>query len=167
MSIRFNWCRYGRCKSAFSLIELLFVLCIIGILLSLSVPSLNHFVARNHFSLMQTRLLNALYMTKVMAMDHHQVVVLCGSRDGAHCDGDWNANWLVVEAKTHQVRHVFNGEHYNVDVRFAGNFQGREGVSFNAQGGSGKQGRFSLTLHSYHAAIILIETGRMRVDSES
>lgn len=113
---------------------------------------------------MQARLLNALYMTKTMAIDDHQTILLCGSRDIIHCDGDWNASWLVVEADTHRVRHVFNGDHYRVDVQFIGNFQDREGVSFNAQGGCGKQGHFSLTLFSYHADIILIETGRMRVE---
>jgi Tfp pilus assembly protein FimT len=139
----------------------------IGILFALAVPSFNVFVERSYFSLIQARLLNALTMTKAMAISRQQVFLLCGSHDGAHCDGDWNANWLLVESSTHRVFHVFDSEHYQVTVHFLGNFQDREGVSFNAQGGCGKQGRFSLTLHAYHSDIILIETGRMRVDSES
>jgi hypothetical protein len=111
----------------------------------------------------QTQLLNALYVTKVMALNKKQSVLLCGSRDGVSCDGDWNANWLVVEADTRRVLHVFNGSHYKVVIRFSANFQDREGVPFNAQGGSGKQGRFLLTLDDQHAEIILIESGRMRV----
>lgn len=113
---------------------------------------------------MQAKLLNALYITKATAISEAQTILLCGSRDKMHCDGDWNASWLVVEANTHRVRQIFNGDHYKVNVRFIGNFQDREGVSFNAQGGCGKQGHFSLTLAPYQADIILIETGRMRVE---
>lgn len=163
MSIRFNWFKCGLYKSAFSLIELLIVLCIITLLFSLSVPSLNRLSKRSHFSLIQTQLLNALYVTKAMAINRNQSVLLCGSRDGAHCDGDWDANWLVIIGGTHQVLHVFTDDHYRVDIRFSGNFQDREGIPFNSQGGSGKQGRFFLTLGDQHAEIVLIETGRMRV----
>ena len=163
MSTPFSWCKYGHCQKAFSLIELLIVLAIITVLFSLALPYLNRLIERSHFSLLQARLLNALYATKAMAVDRNQVVLLCGSRDGAHCDGDWNANWLIVTANTQQVLQVFNGDHYKVDLRFSGNFEGRQGAPFNAQGGSGKQGRFTLTLNSYHAELVLIESGRLRI----
>ena len=163
MSTPFNWCKSGRYQSAFSLIELLIVLTIITALFSLAPPYLNRLIERSHFALLQARLLNALYATKAMAVARNQTVLLCGSRDGAHCDGDWNASWLIVTSDAQHVLQVFNGDHYKVDVHFAANFESRQGVPFNAQGGSGKQGRFVLTLNNHHAELILIESGRLRI----
>ena len=162
--MRSNWYKSGRCLSAFSLIELLIVVAIIGILFSISIPSLKSFIARNRFYIVEQRLLHALAYTKALAIERDQTVMLCGSRDGKKCDGGWAGEWLVMMVKSQKVLHVFSSNPHQLKLTWQSNFKNRLGLYFDAFGETGgQQGRFVLQSGRQQVELIVIKSGRVRI----
>ena len=163
MNIQYNSFKYGRCSGAFSLIELIIVIAIVGILFGLSIPSLHLLFQRSHLMMTQSRLFHALAYAKAEAIRLDETVVLCGSQDATQCDGAWQGYWLVQTLSTHKLLRVFTPSNQRLSIKWRGNFRKREGIYFNALGETlGQQGRFRLTAGEAHAALILISSGRVR-----
>lgn len=164
MNIRYNWCKSGRAKGAFSLIELLVVIAIFSILVGLSVPSIHHLLQRYEFLQRYNRLQQMLYYTKAMAILKKRRIMLCGSGDGQHCDGDWNRYWLLREQGSWQLlKRIELAPIGRFHITWQGNFKEREGIYFNALGETGgHQGRFKLRFGTNYREIILTLSGRMR-----
>ena len=163
MSTPFNWYRSGLRCVAFSLIELLVAMAILAMLAALAVPSFTNFIQRHHFKVRCDRLRHALSYAQALAIRSKRQLFLCGSRDGLHCDGDWNASWLIVDSNRHVLHRFKPITETAVRIHWQGNYHQRPGIQFNADGDtSGQQGRFYLQLGVYHEQLVLSLSGRVR-----
>lgn len=80
----------------FSLVELLFVVAILGILAAIGLPSLADMVTRAETDAAARLLQDALSLTKSEAIKRGRTVSVCPSDDGQDCAADeWNAGWIV------------------------------------------------------------------------
>lgn len=83
--------------SGFTLIELMITLFIVGILLSVGVPSLKTFMQSNQLVASTNELISALHVARSEAIKLNTRVSICDSSDGATCGGtgDWSNGWIV------------------------------------------------------------------------
>jgi len=91
----FNSIAYSR---GLTLIELLAGIAIFAILVTVGVPSLNHFQASQRITTQINTLTAGLALTRSAAIKRQQHVVLCKSPDGNRCQrtgATWQEGWLV------------------------------------------------------------------------
>ena len=80
----------------FSLIELLFVLAIMGTLLALALPSFSDTVEAASTNSQIKVMLTTLNLARSEAIKRGQDVAVCATSDGVDCDAaNWTAGWLV------------------------------------------------------------------------
>ncbi len=82
---------------AFSLLELLLGLSILGLLLGLAMPSFADYRARQEMRSASERLLVSLWLARTRAINGMQHTLVCSSADGQSCDGSghWENGWIV------------------------------------------------------------------------
>ena len=83
--------------SGFTLVELMITLFIVGILLTVGVPSLKSFMQSNQLIAATNELISALHVARSEAIKSNSRVTICSSDDGATCSGDddWTDGWIV------------------------------------------------------------------------
>ena len=83
--------------SGFTLVELLITLFIVGILVSVGVPSLKSFMQSNQLVAATNELISAMHVARSEAIKANSRVTICSSDDGATCSGDddWTDGWIV------------------------------------------------------------------------
>ena len=83
--------------SGFTLVELMITLFIVGILVSIGVPSLKSFMQSNQLIAATNELISALHVARSEAIKSNSRVTICSSDDGATCSGDddWTDGWIV------------------------------------------------------------------------
>lgn len=86
-------------QTAFTLVELLVVLAVLGVLLSLAPPALDRWVQDNRDEVLRNLLLAHLHQARAQAITGNRPHLLCGSSDGTTCNGDWAGNWLIFAAE--------------------------------------------------------------------
>lgn len=81
----------------FSLVELMVVFAILGLLLSLSVPSIGTVLETQRVRSASNRLLSDLHLVRSEAIKRNGRVALCKSSDARQCTtvGGWEQGWLV------------------------------------------------------------------------
>jgi type IV fimbrial biogenesis protein FimT len=81
----------------FTLVELLMVLCVAGILLTLSVPSFGRIISSSRLTAASNALLSSMYLARSEAIKRHSRVALCKTVDGMACaaTGGWEQGWIV------------------------------------------------------------------------
>lgn len=84
-----------RSTSGFTLLELLVTLFTISILLGIAGPSFVDTVRNNRAAANANELVTALSIARSEAVRRGTRITLCGSSDGAGCDGDWEAGWIL------------------------------------------------------------------------
>lgn len=84
-------------QRGFNLFELSMALAISAILLSLAVPAMTEFRARQQLRAVRTELYSSLQLARIEAVTHAKHVVLCPSTDGAYCANGtrWDTGWIV------------------------------------------------------------------------
>lgn len=83
------------CQRAFTLLEMLVALSIIGILMAIALPSLRNYIDRTHDQILQSQLLRTIQLARNEASAHHMPVSLCKSKDHLICGGEWADGQLV------------------------------------------------------------------------
>ncbi len=90
-------------QKAFTLIELLVTVCVLGVLLSLAVPSFRSQIVNNRSVSNAEELADALKYARAEAMKTSNTITLCplDNKDSATeaddvCGSDWSKGWLVV-----------------------------------------------------------------------
>ncbi len=83
--------------SGFTLVELMITMAIVGILLTVGVPSLKTFMQSNQLIAASNELVSALHVARSEAIKLNSRVSICDSSDGITCGltGDWSNGWIV------------------------------------------------------------------------
>lgn len=86
-------------QTGFTLIELIVTLAIVGVLLTLGLPSMKTFVQGDRLIASSNDLLSALHIARSEAIKQNVSVTLCESEDGQTCNipgtGKWQNGWIV------------------------------------------------------------------------
>jgi len=86
--------RLGR-QTGFTLGELLTTIAVLGIGMSLAVPSFETAVRNNRRATAVNRLVSTMHLARSEAVTRNMQVTICASSDGASCDtADWSAGWI-------------------------------------------------------------------------
>ena len=174
-----------RPQAAYTLVELLVSLTVAGVLLALSVPSLNQMLQTQKSISLLNSFVASLHLARGEAIKRNARAVMCKSANGLSCssDGGWEQGWILFhdannnaafdegEAVVLQQGALAQGQ------RLTGNFQVANYVSYSASGsaklisGAWQAGTFTLcppVLSSVEVRqIILSGTGRPRTQKAS
>lgn len=79
------------------MVELMITLFIVGILLSIGIPSLKTFMQGNRLIAASNSLVSAIHIARSEAIKQNVGVTVCESQDGISCgnSGDWKNGWIV------------------------------------------------------------------------
>ena len=86
-------------QKAFTLIELLVTICVLGVLLSIAVPSFRSQIVNNRSAALGEDIVTAINVVRSEAVKRSTKVSLCASTDGATCSGvatDWVNGFIAV-----------------------------------------------------------------------
>jgi type IV fimbrial biogenesis protein FimT len=85
-------------QRGFTLTELLLALVIAGILTTIGAPAMGNLLSRTRDASAEAMLAGSLHQARTVAVTRNTRVLLCPSRDGAHCrTGDnWQHGWIIA-----------------------------------------------------------------------
>lgn len=85
------------CLKGFTLLESLVVVALVGVLLSLAVPSMSDWRQRHQLQAQAEGLLDSLVLARSEALRRQQRITLCPAALGLGCDaqGQWHQGWRV------------------------------------------------------------------------
>ena len=86
-----------RAQAGFTLLDLLTTIVVLGILLSVGIPSFATIMRNNRIAASTNELVTALTYARSEAMKRGDVVTTCSSDDEDTCAGDnnWGTGWIV------------------------------------------------------------------------
>jgi len=86
-----------RHHSGYTLYELLLTLILVGILVSVGLPSFSGTLARSRQVTEINALFHAIHLSRKESIRRRHVLALCASVDGGSCDaaGDWSTGWIL------------------------------------------------------------------------
>jgi type IV fimbrial biogenesis protein FimT len=111
-------------ETGFTLVELMVVIAIVGILLSVGVPSFRYVTTSNRMSTEVNSLLGDLQYARSEAIKEGQTVTVCPSVDFKSCSStsSWQSGWIVFSNPDNDAAVVDSGEPIlRVRAGFAGN----------------------------------------------
>jgi len=161
-------------QNAFMLFELMIVLAIIAILLLISSPYIRQVLIRNRIERSVLQLLQAVNLGRRMAIVSNIPVVLCHSKDGETCSGNWSDGQILffktmdqeIDQENAIIRHW--GPLKQDIVMIWNGFRSKDVLQFEPLGiGQVMNGSFFICLQGadqqFNRAIIINRNGRARV----
>lgn len=163
-------------SNGFSLIDLLFTLMLCSILLGLAFPAYRHLIIEIRLLVLTERITSAINYARSEAAKRRCVVILCKSKDGKTCAGQWRDGWIIffgrytMSPPENKRLQVYSALNKNEFLEWHGS-GGREYLQLNPDGSArGHNGSFLVCVKVLSKkAIWLVKistTGRMRVDKE-
>jgi type IV fimbrial biogenesis protein FimT len=158
-------------KAGFTLLELLIVLGVGLIMLLISVPAYQHLLARTRSTNVINHMMTAINEARVQAITGNQIIVFCGSEDGLQCDGQWQRGQLLTDTNG-KVMHNFSGLPLGDRLWWESSL-GHDNFLKLAPTGftEGQRGSFYYCPRyspvKYGAKIIVLDSGRVRVDNDA
>jgi len=160
--------------NGFTIVEMLVVIGVLGVLMSLAVPSLHNHIIAKQVDTASVRLLHHLSLARVESIRSAWPVIICpGSREaGCKTSGSWTNGWFGF------VDHDKNGQYApgekllfvsqsisKVDIRW----RTPNWLRFNPQGEAWPNGHFKLcsTVATRRRAVIVYLSGRVRLADRS
>jgi prepilin-type N-terminal cleavage/methylation domain-containing protein len=154
------------CQQAFSLIELLLVLAIVGVMFLLVIPKVRGLFAQNRALAYAEELKAALRYARTSAILLGEDVSFCGSADHKECDGRWSAGQIVV-TKSQQVLRVLPEIFRGDKLRWHGSSTAENEIVFLPTGFFvGRSGSFYYCPRNSSEnglRIILLPTGKVQI----
>jgi len=90
-------------NSAFTLIELVVTLTIIGILLAIVAPNMGTFVVSNRLTTQANEFIADINLARSEAIKQGGNIGICASSNGSSCTGSWQNGWIVYVASSSSV----------------------------------------------------------------
>ena len=92
----------GYAGAGYSLYELLMTVGLIGLVLTLGIPSFGAIVANHRLRTETDTLFHAVHLARMTSIYQKKVITLCPSLDGEFCDEtmDWSAGWIMFSNET-------------------------------------------------------------------
>lgn len=119
-------------SSAFTLLELLFVIFLISILATLAIPSFKNFLDKTKEETLLSQLLNAITLTRNSAITYNTKIKLCHSRNSQSCNGEWQQGFIAK--LNEKIIYAFHSDALNGKLFFRAFPKGREDLEFLATG---------------------------------
>jgi len=91
--------------TGFTLMELMIVLVIVGILVSVGIPTFSDATLGSRLGSTANNLVSSLYLARSEAIKRNTTVRVCPSTDGTSCasSADWEGGWIVIEPVSNTV----------------------------------------------------------------
>ncbi|MBT8080589.1 MAG: GspH/FimT family pseudopilin [Gammaproteobacteria bacterium] len=95
-------------SGGYSLYELVMTLGLIGLVLTLGIPSFGSIVANHRLRTEVDHFFHAIHLARMTSIYRRKVVTLCPSRDGEFCDEttDWSAGWIMFQNDSRHRAHI-------------------------------------------------------------
>ncbi len=157
-------------KRGFTLIELLLTMAIGCILLLVTIPVFQDLFLRNKTANTIDRLVNAVHLARSLAQAENQMISFCGSQDGLHCDGQWQAGQIMLIDQTQQVLRHFSGIPSGDRLWWNSSLSANNVLKLSPTGFTdGQRGSFyycpKVNPDRYGVQLIIADSGRVRVET--
>lgn len=84
-------------QNAFTLLELMVTVAVIGILTAIAAPSFKTMIANNRSATIAQELMDAINLARAEAIKRGKRVSICASSNGTSCTGTWNNGWIIFD----------------------------------------------------------------------
>lgn len=160
-------------QRAFTLVELIITIAILGVLLGIAVPSFGSLIERNQQTSATHELLSALNHARGLAVTRRELVSICAGADSCSQSANWEQSILIFSDPNRNGQ-LDAGERLHQAVTIPGqyrwnwsNFRSKTFMSFKASGLTDSlNGTFTLC-HGSDAQqrVVIGVTGRLRTES--
>ncbi len=86
-------------QQAFSLIELMVTIAIVGILLLIGLPNMSDFIKNERLTSQINSLNSHLQFARNESVTRNSQVIVCSSSSGSTCSGNWKDGWIIFVDK--------------------------------------------------------------------
>ena len=155
--------------SAFSFLETIIVLAIIGILLMTTIPLFSGAISENSAHAHTEQIFTALQLTRMEALKRRKNVRFCKSLDHKTCSGTWHDGQIIVNQKNVVLR-VFSALPTSDKLTWQSSFGKNDYLEFLPSGNTNaQQGSFYYCPKnsSQALAIIIKQSGHMRIANKT
>lgn len=169
-----NWYVFGRTigrskRASYTLLECLLALFLVALFSSSILYGWRQFLAHQQMRQEQEHLIRLIQFAQISAMRRGEVVTLCGSDDGKHCDGVW-AHGVRVQTDNSQLLRYWRIVNGSVRLSWRGSFGRNHHLKFAPSGFTlGQLGRFYLCANKTELqdsrAIVISASGRQRIET--
>lgn len=131
--------------AGFSLAELMLVMALTAIVIGFAIPSYQSIIEKTRMTSACQQLARAIATASEAALNHHQDVILCGSRSGRSCDGSWTDGQLIAFLPSQGGIALFPALPSSISVEWRANLGLNQALRFTPWGlSAGQWGSFWL-----------------------